>query len=73
MREPTIIPFPGAANDSAIASLQIETTMNNIGSIITLLQQTAEGERFVAARTYLTEELDSNFGVLDQLLSARGA
>lgn len=75
MREPTVIPFPGQPKDdnSVFTALQIETAMNNLGSIITLLQQTVEGERFAAARAYLTEELDSNFGVLDQLLSARGA
>jgi len=69
MRNPTVIPFPGIANEHAE---QIETAMNNMGSIITLLHETVEGERFLACRTWLAEELDKNFGKLDAALNARG-
>jgi hypothetical protein len=49
----------------------IETCLNNIGAIVTLLHETVEGERFMSARAWLAEQLDKNFGVLDRQLSVQ--
>lgn len=70
-----IILLPTASED-VLAKRQergeaIETCLNNIGAIITLLHETVEGDRFLSARAWLAEELDKNFGTLDSHLSAR--
>lgn len=49
----------------------IETCLNNIGAIVTLLHETVEGDRFMSARAWLAEELDKNFGALDRQLSVQ--
>ncbi len=64
------------ASEAALAEREqrgeaIETCLNNIGAIITLLHETVEGDRFLSARAWLAEELDKNFGALDSQLSAR--
>ena len=71
-KDETVIPFRAPAPTQDDSADQAETCMNNIGSIITLLHETVEGERFLACRAYLVEELDKNFGSLDAALNARG-
>lgn len=68
-----VIPFPGTDAEAHVAERNdhIETCLNNIGAIVTLLHETVEGDRFMSARAWLAEELDKNFGALDSHLSAR--
>jgi hypothetical protein len=75
----TIISFPGAAGDQAALAEReerqaaIEICLNNVGAIVTLLEETVEGDRFVSARAWLVEQLEKNFVALDHHLGANHA
>jgi primosomal protein N'' len=63
-----VLPFPVGQAASERAD-EIEECLNDIGSIITLLHETVEGDRFLSARAWLAVELERNFNMLDNRLS----